>query len=311
MSKSGQALGQRIKELRRRHFGARGKPRLAELLGVPVSEYEKFERGTIPSGELLVRLCEVTGEDLQWLLTGVAGRGAVVISGTRGRHQALLARLAQLLDELPHLAAPIEAFVDLLARSDALRTEEPPALPHSPVCGLIPLYRRENAPRYIDAGQPDSPDPYALAHYADELAQAPRRPAMLAEPAMHYPPENVRAVELVELPAGVTDALVCLESVELARSFPGLLGVVHAGDHMRPMFEDGQTLLAMPTATARVGRPAVYRLDDEDAPRCGIWLGRDDRTISVGQLADHTLSQIAADKLSWALEVLFRLAPAA
>jgi len=113
MGSAEKALTERIRQLRRRHFGAGGKAEFARRLDLPLEEYERFERGRLPPGDVMLRMCELTGEDLQWLLTGVAARGTVVISGTRGRHQDFLTRLARLLDEKPTLAAPLEAFVEL------------------------------------------------------------------------------------------------------------------------------------------------------------------------------------------------------
>ena len=155
------ALAERIRELRRRHFGTRGRAQFAERLNLPLNEYARYERGTVPPGEVLVRICDATGEDLQWLLTGTASRGTVVISGARNRHQDLLARLAQVLDTRPQLARSLESFLDLLLAGDDVERDAAKALSHIPAGGLIPVYAPaqwpESLPRSRSSGRRATP----------------------------------------------------------------------------------------------------------------------------------------------------------
>lgn len=163
MSSPEQALARRIRELRRRHFGPQGKELFATRLGLSLEEYGRFEQGVVPPGEVMVRMCEATGEDLQWLLTGVAARRTMVIAGTRGRHQDLLARLARLLDERPQLAAPVEAFVDLLTQGEPAHAEEAPALPGPSHQHLVPILEPQELPRTLPAEADTSSGPFDLA----------------------------------------------------------------------------------------------------------------------------------------------------
>ena len=117
-------LSSRLRELRRRHFGARGKPQFAARLGIPVEEYNRYERGALPGGELMVRICEVTGEDLQWLLTGREARQSLGISGARRRHRLNPIRRAATCGAQPrrdlirHRAgSPVETGLSCVARS--------------------------------------------------------------------------------------------------------------------------------------------------------------------------------------------------
>ncbi len=147
---------QRLCELRRRHFGPRGKRTFAEKLNIDVAEYQQYEVGRIPDPALLVRICELTGEDLQWLLTGVAARGTVVISGSRSRHQELIARIARALEERPERAGPIEAFLDLLLQgpkpgADAERLLAGPA----PAGAAVRFPTQRLVPIFSPAGLPD------------------------------------------------------------------------------------------------------------------------------------------------------------
>lgn len=302
-----QALAQRIKDLRRRHFGLRGPEQLAQKLGISTDEYLRYERGVVPPGEIMVRLCEVTGEDLQWLLTGVAGRGAVVITGTRARHQELLARLARLLDERPEFAAPLEAFVNLLACGPRERAEMA-ALPGPDPAHLIPILELEELPATLPEGPPRGFD---LARFADPSGPVQRDPARLAEPAMQYDPQAARAAEILTLVQEGGRRRRCVHSAEVTRVFPEAFGVAVTDDLMQPMFTEGDAILVAPGVEPKVGQPALCRLAVEPALRCRIWLGADDGTIHLGRLADGETERVPRDQVLWSAEVLFRVARAA
>lgn len=307
MSTPEQALALRIKDLRRRHFGPRGQERFARQLGISPAEYARYERGVVPPGELMVRMCEATGEDLQWLLTGVAGRGAVVITGTRARHQELLARLARLLDERPEFAAPLEAFVSLLAGGPQARAA-PPGLPGPDPAHLIPIFDFDHVPSTLPDGPPRGFD---LARFVDPAAPLQRESVLMAEPAMQYEPQTGRPAEILTLTdeRGVPGR--CVHHAEIRQLFPDAFGVAVADDVMQPMFIAGDAVVVAASAEPKIGRPALCRLADEPGPRCRIWLGADDGTIHLGRLSDGETEQVPRDRLLWSVEVLFRVARAA
>lgn len=310
MKTTEQALAQRIRELRRRFFGPRGKGEFARRLGTTPERYERFERGEIPPGDVLVRMCELTGEDLQWLLTGIASRGTVVISGTRTRHQELLTRLARLLEEQPALAAPIEAFVALLTRAPGKRAAPPPELPSPAVGELIQIFEPEELPRRWHAG--GEGDGVALLPPPPSLAEADvagRQPAGLTEPATEYDPGGVRAVELLTVAAGGGRSRHYLRSAGMVRCFPRMFGVRVVDDTMSPMFLGGDVVLTALEAGAQVGRPALCRT--EGGVICRIWLGEDEAGVHLGRLADGEIERIERAGVCWSLEVLYRVAAAA
>jgi len=64
------AIIQRIRLLREQYAGPRGKSRFARALGLTPSTYSYYENSRIAPIAVLVRICDVTGADLHWLLTG-------------------------------------------------------------------------------------------------------------------------------------------------------------------------------------------------------------------------------------------------
>ena len=312
MSTPEKELAQRIRELRRRHFGPRGKDEFARRLGLAREEYDRFEVGRLPPGELMVRMCELTGEDLQWLLTGVSSRGTVVISKTRSRHQNLLTQIAQALDARPTLAAPLEAFLDLLLRGEDARRQTAPELPEPPSDGLIPLFASNQWPDELpDPDGPGGGRMLAPILSGESLAIAERVSAGLSEPAMECDRSTLRNVTLLGLPdvAGATRRFV--QSREVARCFPAAFGVVLDDDTMAPMFAAGDALLVTAGAGPQVGRPALCKSVDRADDRCRIWLGEDEEHVQLGRVCDGLHEQMPRTELRWSLEVLYRVAPAA
>jgi transcriptional regulator with XRE-family HTH domain len=306
-----QALAQRIRELRRRHFGPRGKAEFARRLGISPQEYERYERGTVPPGEVLVRMCELTGEDLQWLLVGVSGRAAMVITGTRARHQQLLARLAQLLDEKPELAGPVEAFVDLLVRGAHLQARQRRELPGPAGEQLVPIFEPQELPldRPPGAARGFNGD-LALAQRDKLDESAPRQRALLAEPASIYDESTFHSVELVYVERTGGAGRQYLVARQIASCFPGLFGVRLSDDTMNPMFRTGDIALVSACNPARPGRPALCRMSGEPPACCRIWLGQNQSEIQLGRLCDGKIERVPLVQLRWSLEVLYRLTAA-
>ena len=313
MSTPEKALAKRIRDLRRRHFGPRGKGQFARVLGVPLETYERFERCSLPPGDIMVRMCEATGEDLQWLLTGVAGRGTVVISGARGRHQSFLTQVARALDDRPELAAPMEAFLDLLLRGEDAKRGDKPRLPTLTPEALIPLVGRNEWPDELP--DPDGPGGghwLAPPTSAELLKVADRMPAGLCEPGLTYDPAAVRAVTLLSVPRGdAAPGHLYVQGREIAQCFPGMFGVVLDDNTMEPMFTAGDAVLVAAGAEQRLGRPALCKFDDRANDRCRIWLGEDEQHIYLGRVSDGRDERMPRDQLRWSREVLYRVARAA
>ncbi len=71
---SPQKVGERIRAVR----GKRTQTEFAKALGVKKQNYiSRYERGRIPSPDLLVRIAEMGRVSIDWLLTGKRGSKAV------------------------------------------------------------------------------------------------------------------------------------------------------------------------------------------------------------------------------------------
>ncbi len=295
-----QALCSRIRQLRQRFFGRSGTGEFAARLGLSRDAYESFEGRVVPPGDVLVRMCEITGEDLQWLLTGVASRGALVITETRSRHRDLLTRLAELLDRSAHLAPAVEAFLDLLTASHAAEVGKAPELPSPPRGELIPVLQPDEVP----AG-PLGESPVARPLLAADTGGAPleEQPRVALEPATSFEGKALTPAALVMRATGSGVVREYVRSDRLA-PWPAAFAVRVGDDSMSPMFAADDVAIVEPATAPRVGCPALCRVRGESSPRCRIWLGRDADHVQLGRLAGGELEQVPAGELVWALLVL-------
>ena len=122
---------------------------------------------------------------------------------------------------------------------------------------------------------------------------------------------GLRNITLLRLPDSGGAAQRFVQSPELARCFPSAFGVVLDDDAMEPMFAAGDALLVATGAEPQVGRPALCKFADQADDRCRIWLGEEGEHIQLGRVSDGVSEQMPRAQLRWALEVLYRVAPAA
>ncbi|MGE3181686.1 MAG: helix-turn-helix domain-containing protein [Phycisphaerae bacterium] len=310
MDAARQALAERIKTLRRRHYGQRGgAAEFAAHLGISAEEYKSFERGTVPSGEMLVNICEQTGEDMQWLLTGVSSRGTVVISNARVRHQAFLGRLAQFLEENPDRARPFESLLDLLSEARATNAISR-NLPVPPVSELIPIYAADAVPAKLPDDDDDPPGArMPLAQLTGECTWSRASFVEVGNGVVNS--ELVRrSVDVLTSrePAAQMSSFVHLPS--LARSFPQTFAVAVNDEAMTPCVEPGDAVVVTPGIAPRLGAPALLRMRAGPA-RVRVWLGKAENGFEVAALHDPARETIAPADVCWSLEVLYVVARAA
>lgn len=303
MDPAAKQLGTRIRELRKRHFPHNGSATLAEALGISAGELERFERGVVPSGDLLVRLCELTGEDLQWLLTGHAARGTVVIAGARRRHQDLLTRLAQALDRYPRLSGQIERFFEV-AETAAKLEESRPALPES-TSGprrLIPIFDEDQPPPLAD---PPETRRAWLELRAEQLVTLGDSAAELIEPTDSGGEPQMRAVNWVRARDREGRTREFLDSHGALDMLPDLLAVTVSDASMRPLVEPGDAVIVSPSVPPELGRPALLLIEGQSRVACRVWLGPDGDGVNLGRAADGATQRVARASIRWALDVMF------
>lgn len=155
---------QRIAQIRRELYGPRGRADFAQALGLSASSYNYYEKDREPPAAVLVKIAQLAGVDVHWLLTGRAAPQAVPAD-----HPALQ-RIALLLSEHPDAAAPLAAFVEILATSlswpaktaAAGATNVAGATGEAPLPGLIHVAHPPSGVAFSLPPQPRAAEPHGF-----------------------------------------------------------------------------------------------------------------------------------------------------
>lgn len=313
----------RIRQLRLEHSGPRGKARFARDIGVSASTYDYYEKDRVPPADLLVRIADLTGADLRWLLTGEASSPVVAAS-----HPAV-ARVAKLLADHPKAAEPLTAFVDLLSQTmqfpdvgsaangqETATDSEDVARPSSaddPVAafeGWVPVLGRSAAG--VPCFWQDAAAPAGVTHLADLV------PRLSPSAARHVQPAHSReaqragetSVQVVTLDAprrpGTAEFIV---AADLAERYDSPFAVRIDGASMAPEIAHGDFVLLSPACPAEQGKPAVVQLADQIGVTCKLYRREADRVHLIPINEQFAPTAHSAEQVAWALKVLARIRP--
>jgi len=339
------SIHQRIRQLRTECAGGRGKADFARRLGISPSTYDYYEKSRTPPAELLVRIAELAGADLLWLLTGRAG------PSTPAADHPSIGRAAHLLAHRPDAAGPLGAFVTLLAEvartfphaeagqgsedrpSPAAEADRPspapeidgpapapdrpaPAVAQAPPSGAddsragwIPILGRTAAgvPQFWPAGEGEGV--VSLADLVGPIA-GPSRTVGRARAVPLAGGEAV-TVEMVRLdrpaPPGASEFVVIDPAA--ARAWGSPFAVRVDGDSMAPDIRHGDVVVLCPDTPAADGAPAVVQLTGQIGVSCKLYR-RDGQWVHLIPVNDrYAPTRHPLAELTWALKVLARVRP--
>jgi len=333
----------RIADLRRRLDGDRGKARFAKRLGISASTYNYYEAGRAPRAELLVKIADVAGADLRWLLTGQASEVSVPAD-----HPAV-GRIAALLADHPEAAEPLAAFVDILAESlswpkkQAPQAEAGQALPSARGAGQpeppppaatppaaagaagppgrpkrewIPILGRSAAG--VPQFWADAADGRGVTVLADLIAGVARRAARQVAGAVARDAGAPwsdraadRAAQFITLTAPDADNVVEFVAADrVKRRHPDAFAVRIDGDSMAPEIAHGDVVICCPSAPAVDGQAAVVQLDGQIGVTCKLYRREGDVVHLIPVNERYAPESFPAGKVVWALAVVARVTPA-
>jgi phage repressor protein C with HTH and peptisase S24 domain len=315
MSSTDKDICRRIARLRLELAGPRGKSSFARQLGISGSTYDYYEASRVPPAGILVKIADLAGVDLRWLLTGEASEPGVSAS-----HPAIQ-RAAKLLDQSPDAAGPLAAFVDLLAEVHEFpgmagaETVDPQ--PPSPVqqalptggelsgeTSLIPVLGRSAAgvPQFWSGC-----DDGGATHLADLIDQHAGRPIQTVQAAALDGDEAVQIVTLREV--GEDGIAQFLRADAIAASHPDAFALRIDGDSMSPEILHGDLVVLSPSAPALDGRPAVVQLADQIGVTCKLYR-RDGQTVHLVAINEQIPPvTVRAEAVVWAFRLLSHVRP--
>jgi transcriptional regulator with XRE-family HTH domain len=306
------AIIERIRLLRRQHTGSRGKSKFARALGISPSSYSYYESNRVPPIPVLLKISEVTGADLDWLLTG----RKIEKTFASGSNNPLLEQIDALLANNPELAEPVQAFVELLCEKKGL-AKGLSAFKSAKVArpGWIPVLGRTAAGIVHFWDQKFLPEPKQAITELDELVR------------QHTGKNIVRSVDgtvAIDLRArplldGVKDRQVNLIQVggdeheqivefvqcqDIHRLFPDSFALQIDGDSMSPRINDGDIVIVSPSVPAAQGQIGIARLADQIGVTCKL-IRTTDTEVHLIPINERYETKVVPKKdLLWALAVL-------
>ena len=301
----------RIAQVRLDVAGRRGKARFAKQLGIAASTYDYYESGRVPPGEILLRISDLGGVDLRWLLTGEVGSPAVAADNP------IIRRAAALLADRPQAEAPLAAFLDVLAesmkfpagaadQSDPDRVEQPsqdaqPA--DGPDEDWIPILGRSAAgvPHFWD-GDDGTRGITSLAELAGRHAGKRSISTAVAREADAQDNQPIHVITLRSPDS--TEVSQFLAAGDIRQRYPDAFAMRIDGESMSPDIRHGQIVIVSPSVPAVNGRAAVVQLDRQIGVTCKLYR-HDGQTVHLVPVNEHFApQQFPAEQVVWALRVL-------
>ncbi len=306
------AIIERIKQLRNQYAGPRSRSKFARQLGISPSTYSYYETTRLPPIEVLVRICEVTGADLRWLLTGQSG----VQKLSFGPNTAVLQKLNDLLTRHPDLIDSIMAFVDLLCEKKGIEAElEQKNVISEPRPGWIPVLGRTAAGMVHFWSQELLPGSQQAVTELDELVRKHIGREIIASSdgkvsvdlqawalldGLEKPQAN-----LVQVGSEGADEVV--EFVQCQKVYELLADcfALHIdGDSMAPRINDGNIVILSPSVPAAEGHIAVVKVANQIGVTCKLLRTRGDSVHLIPINERYETKVVAKKDLVWALSVL-------
>lgn len=319
---------ERVRLLRTQYAGSRGKSKFAHALGISASTYNYYEKNRVPPIEILLKICEVTNVDLDWLLMGRSEPKKPVVSlknfafekkrGTLlGINTTLLRKLDSLLSKNPELAEPISAFIELLSEKkgleDEFRSKTTPSREDRP--GWIPILGRTAAGMVYFWDQTLLPEPEQAVTELDELVKkhigkdiigsADGKVSIDLQAKVLIDGVKRPEVNLIQVSGQETDTIVeFVECEEIFELFPDSFALRIDGDSMSPRINDSDIVILSPSVPAAQGQIGIARVRNQIGVTCKLIRSTEDSIHLIPINERYEPKIVAQNDLLWTLAVL-------
>ncbi len=307
------AIIERIIFLRNKHFGSRGKSNFARALDISASTYNYYEKDRVPPIDILLKICEVTGADINWLLKGQKSEKYFAL----GQNRPLLSRLEELLADNADMAKAVEAFVELLCRHKEIQADiqgrQAPTKPEMP--GWIPVLGRTAAGiiHFWDqslfsasAQAVTELENLVKKHIGKDLVSSTDTSVSVdLQLRLLIDALKTKQAELIQVcgqePQQIAEFVHC---EEIRRLFPDSFALRIDGDSMSPRINDGNVVILSPSVPAAQGQIAVARIANQIGVTCKL-IRTTQTDVHLIPINERYETRIVAQKdLLWALAVL-------
>jgi len=307
------AIIERVRLLRGRYAGNRGKSKFARALGISASTYSYYENNRLPPTEILLKICEVTGADLDWLLTGRSTEKKFAF----GRNSELLQKLDDLFTNNPDLTEAVLAFIELLSQKKGIEGEFHasvlPSRPDRP--GWIPVLGRTAAGIVHFWDQTFLPEPQQAITELDELVRKHIGKEILgsvdgrvsidlqARPLVDG--VKKQQANLIQVCGQGQEQIVeFIQCQEIHKLFPDSFALHLDGDSMSPRINDGDIVILSPSVPAAQGQIGVARVANQIGVTCKL-IRTAQKDVHLIPINERYETKVVNKKdLLWALAVL-------
>ena len=307
------AIIERIKGLRTQYAGDRGKSKFARALGISASTYSYYENNRVPPPRILLKICEITGADLEWLLTGRGSEKRVA----SGSNAALLQRLDDLFTANPDMTEAVSAFVELLCEKKGLEKQLRPKAPPPEAArpGWIPVLGRTAAGIIHFWDQELLPKPEQAITELDELVKKHLGKSIVSSAGGSVSVDlQTRALldgvkekqaNLIGVcgrePSEVAEFIQC---DQIHKLFPDSFALRIDGDSMSPRINDGDIVILSPSVPAAQGQLAVARIARQIGVTCKLIRTTESGVHLIPINEKYETKVVNKKDLLWALAVL-------
>jgi transcriptional regulator with XRE-family HTH domain len=325
------SISQRVMQVRLEQVGVRGKAGFSRMLGISASTYDYYEAGRTPPAELLVKISEVTGADLRWLLTGCEPEeGAVAPT-----HPAIR-RAIQLLDQHESAADALAAFVEILEATLAFPQKEsaiasvspsepgtsalPTDLPTESVASTpidpegprehrdwIPILGRSAAG--IPAFWASDSEAVGITTLGELIGQHAAQIETVATAKLLESPEGGVQIITLRQPFQPDGPVEYIASPQLKQAHPDAFALRIDGESMSPEIRHGDLVVLSPSQPAASGHSAVVQLLDSIGVTCKLYQPDGDQVHLVAINEQFPVTHAPTDQVEWAFRVLYRIHP--
>ena len=320
----------RLRAVREKVFGPRGRAGFARALGLSPSTYIYYEKGRVPPPEILARAAEVAAVSLPWLVTGEGSPEVPAGDLRRQWADKLPADLQASLDRLAEQSPPGDlspaasnALAEILEQVARRFPRRQPVAWQKARCeraeDMIPILGRTAAGLVGTYEELLGEEPQTtVADIARKALGLDIRRQTAVEIASdkprigHSPEKLAQTISLVQLndplPSGVVEFI---DAALIRRTYPTAFAMRVDGESMSPRFHQGDVVIALAGGVIGQGQAGLIKIRG----RVGVTLKlvrREGDTVHLIPINEtYDTERLSESDIEWTASVLLaaRFAP--
>ncbi len=314
------AIIERIKLVRERFAGKRGKSKFAHSIGISPSTYNYYENNRIPPIEIMLKICDLTGTDLEWLLKGKKADNSLKTSVNNQKepyNYTLMRKIDAILASSPELTEPISAFIDILSQKKGIEknlSQSPKALKKDRP-DWIPVIGRTAAGLVHFWQEQIIPESKQAVTELDELVKkyTGKKIIGFADGTISVDLQAEAVIDglkkseanLVQISSIKSDDIVeFIQCEQIHQLFNDSFALRVDGDSMSPRVNDGDIIILSPSVHAAQGQIGVVHVKNQIGVTCKLIRMTDENVHLIPINEKYETKIVNKSDLLWALAVL-------